>query len=192
MGEVVPIDKEQREQQKKFIEQMKYLQGYAGKCGQGQKPLEGYLESLYSDIDNLLNVPIEVEERKKIEEAVSNYKSSLKSARMEISKYTKLDKLVKKAISGSIGSEEEAKQVMSEMDKTYGSIVNAVLGMYQLLDPAIDASKLINGIYLKLAEHKKVDIKSKFQEGVGLIKKYYFNRDIEKIISEAQAKQKAA
>jgi len=177
-----------REEQRAFAEQIAMLGAYVERCSEGYKPLEKYLESLYSELDGLLDVPLDEKEAGNIRKAHSDYKASLKSARMEIAKYSDLDKLVKKVLSGSITSEEEAKISIESIQTTYNAVVGGAAALYQLIDPKIDASKLINAVYLKLAKYKKLDIRHVFETGLEILKTYYIPKEIAEKLGHAAAK----
>lgn len=178
-------------QAEELMRQMKGLGDYAQRCGKGYEQLNGYLNSLYSDLDGLMNIPMDAEEAKKIAGAHAGYKSGLKTAIDGISKHSQLAETVKKALSGSIGSEEEAKNVMSIIDKTYHSIIGGVINIYQLIHPEIEVpinEVPIKSVYYNAAKIKKIDIKSKFEKGLRVLRENYFNKDVEDFIKQQQKK----
>jgi hypothetical protein len=169
-----------------LAEQLKGLERYAKKCGEGFAQLDGYLKSLSAELDGFLDTPLNPNEAGKIQEAHSGYKDNLVSAEKQIANYSVLEKLVKKVLSGSIGTQEEATRTISEIEKSYQAVVGGALAVYQLIDPQIDASGLIGGLYSKLAATKNKDVKPLFSKGLTLLRQYYVTSEmIEQIRSRA-------
>jgi hypothetical protein len=173
-----------------LIKQLEGMGAYARRCGQGYKELGAYLSTLYTELDDVLAIPMDPKQAGEVRKAHSSYKANLKTANAAIAKHTKLEALVKKVLSGSIGTQEEAAQTISEIERSYQAVVGGALAVYQLIDPQIDASGLIGGLYSKLAEAKKRDINPKFAEGLELLRKYYVTDEMIAQIKSQAGKQR--
>ena len=88
-------------------------------------------------------------------------------------------------LSGSIGTQEEAARAISEIEKTYQDVAGGAFAVYQLIDPQIDASRLIRELYFPLARVRKTDIKPMLAKGVGILTEYFVTKEMMAQISQA-------
>ncbi len=172
--------------EEQIMDYLKTMKSYSAKAMKGYGTLSGNLDSLYSGLDGLIE-GIGGEQAKEAKDAHSKYKSSLKSASSHLKKASSLNKLVKQILSGSIGSQQELQGTFQKIQETYKEVVEGAIAMYQMLDPSTDVTKLINGIYLKLAEAKDAEIIPRFEKCVKTLKYYYIPEEVMQ-----QGKKKAA
>ena len=169
-----------------LFEQLKQVKAYSQKCRSGYGELESNLNSLYGELDCVVkNVPMEGEGLK-YHEYHNGYKSSLKSiVEKQLSKYDELDSLVSKVLSGSV-AEGDVAETLKAIDNDYQAVLKGSINVYAMVDSKHDASKLVNGFYLHLADGLKIDILPLFDRCVNTLKKYFLPENIDEQIGRPQ------
>jgi len=174
------------------------------KFGEGRNVFGEYLlQELYKEVDGFISKfsgKVPEEKYEELNKANGGYKSTLKKGLDSMKEPVEtIEKLLKKAKSGEIKNEDDAKALGSEIDKQYTIIAQLTAGMYQLLDPQIDAYNGIIKFYIMDVndEGGKMAIKGLdkklFLKGCEIIKKYFLEEEIiEQIKSQAQTRHQEA
>ena len=176
-----------------LIGQLKQIGEYSSRCRSGYGELKDNLKSLYGELDGLVeSVPLDGE-GVNYHGYHKEYKSSLNGlVETQLSKYDELGSLVAKILSGSVTDEAEIKSIISSISEDYQTVRNGSITVYTLLEPKHDASKLVNGFYLHLADGLKIDILPVFNRCVDTLKKYFLPENIDEQIGSPEAMPQAA
>lgn len=176
-----------------LIGQLKQIDEYSSRCRAGYGELKANLNSLYGELDDLVkSVPMKGE-GVNYHEYHKGYKSSLSGlVEKQLSKCDELGSLVAKVLSGSITEEAVIKSTLSTINDDFKVVLNGSITVYTLLEPKHDASKLVNGFYLNLADGLKIDILPVFNRCVDTLKKYFLPENIDEQIGRPEAMPQAA
>ncbi len=132
---------------------------------EGYGKLTGYLNDLYTDLDDLTSGLGEKPEYKGIGKANEDYKSSLRKGAKSLGK--SIDNMNKLLASAGKISEKEKKKFEEIYVEAMQNVLNSSAGLYASLDPDIND-------FLKVYTQAGFN-RNKFKNGAKILEKYYLD-----------------
>lgn len=171
----------------KLFEQLKQIGEYSIKCKAGYGQLKGHLNSLYDELDAMVNNIPNEGRGAEYHNHHKKYKSSLeKIVNEQISKYDELGNLVAKVLGGSVTTESELDSMISKIDQDYKAVLQGSVDVYTSVNPSYDATKIVNEFYLHVADEleNSKNVMSAFANCVGTLKLYFLPNNIDAILTK--------